>query len=55
MLLVAAAVHAATLLLLPRFVMLRTMAGMTKLAGAANTIARAPRHLALAQRRLPFP
>jgi uncharacterized membrane protein len=43
MLLVAAAVHAATLLLLPRFVMLRTMAGMTKLAGAANTITHAPR------------
>ena len=43
MLLVAAAVHAATLLLLPRFIMLRTMAGMTKLAGAANTIAHAPR------------
>jgi hypothetical protein len=43
MLLVAAAVRAATLLLLPRFVMLRTMAGMTKLAGAANTITHAPR------------
>jgi uncharacterized membrane protein len=43
MLLVAAAVHGATLLLLPRFIMLRTMAGMTKLAGAANTIAHAPR------------
>ncbi|HXN70793.1 MAG TPA: hypothetical protein VN926_24430 [Bradyrhizobium sp.] len=55
MLLVDAAVHGATLLLVPRVIMLRTMAGMTNLAGAANTIARAPRHLALAQRRSPFP
>lgn len=43
MLLVAAAVHGATLLLLPRVIMLRTMAGTTKLVGAAYTIAHAPR------------
>ncbi len=41
-LLVAALVHGATVLLLPRFVMFRTMAGMAKLAGT-NAIFHAPR------------
>jgi uncharacterized membrane protein len=42
-LLVAAVVHGATVFLLPRFIMLRTMAGITKLAGSTNTIVHAPR------------
>jgi uncharacterized membrane protein len=41
-LLVAAAVHGASLLLLPRFIMIRTMAGIVKSAGI-NTIMHAPR------------
>jgi uncharacterized membrane protein len=40
-LLVAAVVHGASVFYLPRFVMLRTMAGITKLAGI-NTIMHAP-------------
>jgi uncharacterized membrane protein len=36
-------VHGASVLLLPRFIMLRTMAGIVKMAGGANTITHAPR------------
>ena len=43
MLLVAAVVHGVTVLFLPRFVMLRTMKGIAKTAGAANAILHAPR------------
>jgi uncharacterized membrane protein len=41
-LLVAVAVHGASVLLLPRLIMIRTMAGITKLA-SINTIQHAPR------------
>lgn len=41
-LLVAAVVHGASVLMLPRFIMLRTMTGITKSAGT-NTIMHAPR------------
>jgi uncharacterized membrane protein len=43
MLLVAAVVHGATVLLLPRFIMLRTMNGITKTTGASNAILHGPR------------
>ena len=43
MLLVAAVVHGATVLFLPRFVMLRTMNGITKTTGASNAILHGPR------------
>ena len=43
MLLVAAVVHGATVLLLPRLIMLRTMNGITKTAGASNAILHGPR------------
>jgi uncharacterized membrane protein len=43
MLLVAAVVHGVTMLFLPRFVMLRTMNGITRTTGAANAILHAPR------------
>jgi uncharacterized membrane protein len=42
-LLVAAVVHGASVLFLPRFIMLRTMAGIAKTAGGANTMMHAPR------------
>lgn len=42
-LLVAAVVHGATVLLLPRLIMLRTMAGITTQAAGTNTILHAPR------------
>jgi uncharacterized membrane protein len=42
-LLVAAVVHGASVLLLPRFIMDRTMAGITTLAAGRNTILHAPR------------
>jgi len=43
MLFVAAVVHGLTVVFLPRFVMLRTMNGITKMTGGANTILHAPR------------
>jgi uncharacterized membrane protein len=42
-LLVATVVHGASVLFLPRFIMLRTMAGIVKMSGGANTIMHAPR------------
>jgi uncharacterized membrane protein len=42
-LLVAGIVHGVTVLFLPRLIMLRTMTGIAKLAGASNTITHAPR------------
>ena len=42
-LLVAAIVHGATVFLLPHLIMIRTMAGIAKLAGGTNTIMHAPR------------
>jgi uncharacterized membrane protein len=42
-LLVAAVVHGTTVLLLPRLIMLRTMAGITTQAAGTNTILHAPR------------
>jgi uncharacterized membrane protein len=43
MLLAAAVVHGVTMLFLPRFVMLRTMNGITRTTDAANAILHAPR------------